>query len=469
MGLTLFEKLWRQHEISQLNDTKSLLYIDRIFLHERTGSFALTSLERNRRSVRRREHTFCTMDHIVDTFPGRGDDTLMPSGREFIIATRSAANFAGIKLFDIQDPSQGIVHVISPELGIALPGTTLICPDSHTCTLGGIGALAWGVGSTEAEHALATSTLRVDKPATMRVNFVGKKPIGVTAKDIALYAIRTLSSSGGSGFAIEFAGEAIRNLTVEERLTLCNMATELSAFTALIAPDEQVFSYFDDKLYAPQKAHRLLALEHWMSLTSDSDAHFDREEHIDISGLKPQISWGISPEHCIDFDALIPNPRNAPDPYVAAAWQRALDYMELKPGGKLSDYEIDAAFLGSCTNSRLSDLQLAADYLDFTGATVSDKVKALCVPGSGSVKRAAEGLGLDKIFLRAGFEWREPGCSMCFFAGGETLGDRVRVASTTNRNFEGRQGPGVKTHLASPLSVVASACAGRLVAAEQRL
>lgn len=464
MGQTLFDKLWQVHEVEALAEGQSLLYVDRIFLHERTGSVALNSLLDRNRSVRRREHAFCTMDHIVDTLPGRGDETLMPSGRDFIVATRSAAQEMDIRLFDIQDPDQGIVHVISPELGIALPGLSLICPDSHTCTLGGLGALAWGVGSTEAEHALATSTLRVARPQTMRVHFSGTLPAKATAKDLILYTIRELSAAGGAGCAIEFSGRAIEQLPVESRLTLCNMSTELSAFTGLIAPDEKTIEYCHGRRFAPEGDAWSQAIEHWRSLQTDPDATFDFEHHLSVDNLKPQISWGTSPQHCIDWDGSVPRIADAPDDASAAAWRRAQDYMGVTGGTRLSDYPLDAAFIGSCTNSRLSDLRLAAAFLKRTGQRVAKGVKALCVPGSGQVKRAAEAEGLDEIFRGAGFEWREPGCSMCFFAGGESFGQEVRVASTTNRNFEGRQGLGVRTHIASPLTVVASACAGYLLA-----
>lgn len=461
---TLFDKLWQEHEVETLSERESLLYIDRIFLHERTGSVALNGLIESGRHVRRREHAFCTMDHIVDTFPGRGDTTLMPSGKDFIVATRSATRETGIRLFDIQDPDQGIVHVISPELGIALPGLSLICPDSHTCTLGGLGALAWGVGSTEAEHALATSTLRVTRPSNMQVLFEGLLPYGVTAKDLMLYTIRELSVAGGAGYAIEFAGKAIEALPVEARLTLCNMATELSAFTGLIAPDQAVVDYCRGRQFAPSGASWDQACAHWQSLRTDRGARFDCTRVLSVDALKPQLTWGTSPQYCIDWDDKIPRAGDALNEADTSAWQRMQEYMGLRGGSRLSDYPIDAAFIGSCTNSRLSDLQLAANYLQRTGHRVAKGVSALCVPGSGRVKREAEAQGLQEIFQDAGFEWREPGCSMCFFAGGENFGDRARVASTTNRNFEGRQGIGSRTHLASPLTVVASACAGYLTA-----
>lgn len=466
MAQTLFDKLWHEHEIKRLSESQSLLYIDRIFLHERTGSIALQGLEVAKRQVRRKAHAFCTMDHIVDTFPGRTDKTLMPSGRDFIVATRHAALEAGITLFDINDKDQGIVHVVSPEQGIALPGSTLICPDSHTCTLGGMGALAWGVGSTEAEHALATSTLRVQRPKNMRIYYVGVKPSDLTAKDLILATIGQVGTGNGAGHAIEFAGQAIQKLSAEERMTLCNMAVELSAFTGLVEPDNHIIDYVQGRTFSPRGDSWDAATQHWQTLRSDADATFDREYEIDLASIKPQITWGTSPEHTIAFDEKIPSVKHAATPTQADAWSLALQYMGLTSGTKLSDYPIDAAFIGSCTNSRLSDLRAVANYLLQTKNKVAPGVKAICVPGSGGVKRAAEAEGIDRVLTAAGFEWREPGCSLCFYAGGESFGERARIASTTNRNFEGRQGIGARTHLASPVSVVASACAGYLTAAE---
>ena len=466
MAQTLFDKLWQEHEIKRLSDSQSLLYIDRIFLHERTGAVALHGLEAAQRQVRRRAHAFCTMDHIVDTFPGRTDKTLMPSGTDFIVATRHAAHDAGITLFDINDPDQGIVHVVSPEQGIALPGSTLICPDSHTCTLGGLGALAWGVGSTEAEHALATSTLRVQRPKNMRIHYIGEIPEHLSAKDIILATIAKVGAGGGAGHAVEFTGAAISYLSAEERMTLCNMAVELSAFTGLVAPDDFIIDYVNGRAFAPKGDDWNKAFQHWKTLHSDASATFDLKFEIDLTTIKPQITWGTSPEHSIGFDEAVPSIKQAATPAQAQAWSRALQYMDMKENSKLSDYPIQAAFIGSCTNSRLSDLRIAANYLASTSNKVAAGVKAICVPGSGRVKRAAEAEGLDQIFIDAGFEWREPGCSLCFYAGGENFGTQARIASTTNRNFEGRQGLGARTHLASPLSVAASACAGHLTTAE---
>ncbi len=460
MAHTLFDKLWAEHEVMVLDDTLSLLYIDRIFLHERTGSIALESLTAAGRQVRSSEQVFCSMDHIVDTHAGRTDNTLVPSGKQFIQSTRQATQAAGIRLFDIDDPLQGIVHVISPELGIVQPGCTLICPDSHTCAQGALGALAWGVGSSEAEHALATNTLVVKRPKTMRVNLTGVLAPGVTAKDVILQLIALYGAAGGTGYAIEFAGEVIDAMGVEARLTLCNMAVEFSAFTALIAPDHKTLEYIEGKPYAPQGDSWLQAKDYWDSLFSDHDARFDKEISLDCSQLAPVVSWGTSPQHACAVTSSVPSvPQDLPVS-DQSSYLRAYQYMGLQPGQALSSLTIDAAFIGSCTNSRISDLREAAAIL--RGRKVAAGVKAICVPGSKSVKRMAEAEGLDQVFVAAGFEWREPGCSMCFFAGGENFGFQKRVVSSTNRNFEGRQGPETRTHLASPVTVAACAVAGRI-------
>lgn len=460
MGRTLFEKLWDVHRISDLEDGSTLILIDRIFLHERTGAVALESLAEARRAVRNPESAFCTMDHIVDTFPGRSDNTLMPSGGEFIRSTRKAARAAGITLFDLNDPRQGIVHVVSAEQGIALPGLTLVCPDSHTCSLGGLGALAWGIGSTEAEHALATQTLRVGKPKTMRIHCAGLLPVGVTAKDLILHIIGEYGAGGGSGYAVEFAGPAIEALGVEARLTLCNMAVEFSAFTGIVAPDAKTEAFVAGRPYAPQGPDWEVAVACWRRLHSDPDATFDRELQIDCSKLSAAVTWGTSPQHATTVSGRVPDPAHAVDETSRSAMQRALDYMDIKPGQALRELRIDAAFIGSCTNSRLPDLRAAAAVL--RGRKVAPGVKAICVPGSSIVKRDAEAEGLHQIFLNAGFEWRESGCSMCFYAGGESMGHRARVISSTNRNFESRQGPETRSHLASPATVAASAVLGRI-------
>ena len=460
MGRTIIDKLWEEHAVADLGDASTLLYIDRIFLHERTGSVALKGLEAAGRAVRNPEHVFCTMDHIVDTTPGRTDDTRMPGGRDFILSTRASTRAAGITLFDLGDDRQGIVHVVSPEQGIALPGVTLVCPDSHTCTLGGLGALAWGIGSTEGEHALATKTLAVRKPKRMRIRFEGSPGPGISAKDLILHVIHRFGASGGAGYAIEFAGSVIRALPVEARLTLCNMAVEFGAWTGIVAPDELTFEYVRGRPYAPAPAQWDRAVAHWRTLPSDPDAVFDSELEVDCSSLAPQCTWGTSPQQGGGIDAVVPDPAAETDANRRQSAERALQYMGLTPGTRLAGLPIGAAFIGSCTNSRLSDLREAAAVL--RGRHIANGVRAICVPGSSLVKKAAEAEGLDQVFRDAGFEWRESGCSMCFYAGGESFGLEERVITSTNRNFENRQGPRTRSHLASPASVAASAIAGAL-------
>lgn len=455
MAKTLFDKLWDEHLVESQSDGPDLVYIDRIFLHERTGSIALTSLQAEGREVFCPEHVFCTIDHIVDTFPGRSDDTLVPSGGDFIRATREGALAAGIELFDLDDPRQGIVHVVSPEQGIVQPGLSLVCPDSHTCTQGAFGALAWGVGSTEAEHALVTKTLRVRRPRTMRVCFEGALPCGVTAKDLILHLIGTHGVAGGAGFAVEFAGEVVLAMDMEARMTLCNMAVEFSAFTGLIAPDEITFAYLKGRPHAPQGEDWQHALDYWRTLATEESAVYDCELSIDCSALEPQVTWGTSPQHALGISSKVPQAGADADTTGRA---QALAYMALEPGDAVVGLPIDGAFIGSCTNARINDLRQAAEVL--RGRHVREGMRAICVPGSMAVKRQAESEGLDKVFVDAGFEWRASGCSMCFYAGGEHFGEQQRVVSTTNRNFESRQGPRTRTHLASPVTVAASAVRG---------
>ncbi len=456
MNRTIFDKIWDAHRILQTPSGLDLILIDRILLHERTGGIALRGLNARGLPVFAPDHAFAVMDHIVDTRPGRTDRTLMPTGTDFIVATRDAAKRADIRLFDLDDPQQGIVHVMSPELGIVLPGATLVCPDSHTCSQGALGALAWGIGSTEAEHALATSTLRVRRPPRMRVKVDGVLAPGVTPKDLALALLGRFGVGGGAGHVVEYAGSAVRALDVEGRLTLCNMATEFAAFTAIIAPDEKVVDYLKGRRFAPARADWDAAAEAWLALVSDSDAEFEVELEFNAGDVAPMVTWGTSPQQVVPIDGAVP----ADGQGSADARARALAYMGLEPGQRLADLPIDAAFIGSCTNSRISDLRRAAALLE--GRRVAPGVKAICVPGSTQVKHQAEAEGLHAIFLAAGFEWRESGCSMCFFAGGESFGPQERVVSSTNRNFESRQGPGTRTHLASPETVAASAIAGRI-------
>lgn len=460
MSRTIFEKIWDSHRVASTAGGADLILIDRILLHERTGGVALKNLLATGRNVLAPQQVFAVMDHIVDTFPGRTDRTLVPTGSDFIRATRAAARAAGIRLFDLNDPAQGIVHVISPELGIVLPGSTLICPDSHTCSQGALGALAWGIGSTEAEHALATSALRIRRPRTMRIRVDGRIARGVTAKDLALAMIAEFGAAGGRGYVVEYQGPAVTDLDVEGRLTLCNMAAEFGAFTAIIAPDEVVFDYLKGRRFAPGPRDWEQAVGSWRELRSDVDAAFDTELSYDASRVAPMVSWGTNPQQVAPIDGTVPRVEEATSAEEREARIRALAYMGLSPEAKLEGLEIDAAFIGSCTNSRLTDLRRAAAILE--GHRVAPGVKAICVPGSTEVKRLAEREGLDRVFRDAGFDWRESGCSMCFFAGGESFGPRERVISSTNRNFESRQGPGTRTHIASPETVAASAIAGRI-------
>ncbi len=461
MGRSLIDKLWDAHVVADLGDGAALLYIDRIFLHERTGSVSLQELKAAGRPVRHKEHVFVTMDHIVDTLPGRGDKTLMPTGTAFITATRATATEAGLNLFDVTDDRQGIVHVVSAEQGITLPGFTQVCPDSHTCTLGALGALAWGIGSSEGEHAMATKTLAVTKPKTMRITFNGKLGYGVTSKDMILHLIGKYTAAGGSGYAIEFTGEAISALPQENRFTICNMAVEFGAFSGVIPPDETTFEYVKGRPYAPKGAAFDKAVEYWRTLKDDADAVYDREIVIDCADIVPTVTWGTSPGHAMKIDGSIPDPSSAADENTKVSMGKALEYMDVKPGQKLEGLPIDAVFIGSCTNSRIADLRAAAAVVK--GKKISPNLKkAVIVPGSTQVKKAAEREGLDQIFKDAGFEWRESGCSMCFNAGGEAMGEKWRVVSSTNRNFENRQGPKTRTHLASPTTVAASALAGAI-------
>ncbi len=446
MAATLFDKIWDAHVIADLGGGTALIAIDRVFLHERTGAAALKSMALARRKVADPARVFAVMDHIVDTRPGRSDQTLMPGGQAFITETRAACRNAGITLFDVNDPDQGITHIISPELGIVLPGLTLIAPDSHTCTQGAFGALAWGIGSSEAEHAMVTGALRVKKPETMRVTFTGRLRKGVTAKDMILHLIAAQGAGGGKGCVVEFAGEAARALDIEARMTLCNMATEFAAFTGLIAPDDVTLDYLKGRRYAPDPQ------PDWSDLKSDEDAHFVYEIVIDAGTIAPMVSWGTSPEQSIALSGTVP----------ADADPKALAYIGLAAGQPIAGTPINVAFIGSCTNARLSDLRRAAAIVK--GKHVANGVLALVIPGSSAVKRAAEAEGLDQIFTDAGFEWRMSGCSLCFYAGGEGFPPGSRVISSTNRNFEGRQGPGIRTHIASPEVVAASAIAGRITA-----
>ncbi|MEP3890272.1 MAG: 3-isopropylmalate dehydratase large subunit [Hellea sp.] len=453
MNKTLFDKLWDSHRVMTLEGGVDLIAIDRVFLHERTGSVALESIIESGRSPCSPEHVFVTMDHIVSNKPDRHkDDARTPGGDVFITATREAAKKTGINLIDVLDADQGIVHVISPELGIAQPGLTLVCPDSHTCSQGALGVLAWGIGSTDAEHAIVTGTMRVKKPPQMRITVTGILGAGVTAKDLALHIIKTYGAAGAKRCAVEYAGEAVQALSIEERLTLCNMAVEFAAFTAIIAPDETTFNYLEGRRFTPKDEMWQQATAQWKYLITDAAAEFDYDYVIEANDVKPTVTWGTSPAQAISIDSYIPHDADL----------KALSYMGVTRGENISKLKIDGAFIGSCTNSRLSDLRAAAKVLK--GQQVADGVNAICVPGSMAVRREAEAEGLDKIFKAAGFAWGAAGCAFCFYAGGDTFAPGTRVISSTNRNFEGRQGPGVRTHLASPAVVAASAIAGKITA-----
>jgi len=377
MGRTIIEKLWAAHSVADLGDGSHLIYIDRVFFHERTGSIALIGLAAAGRKVRNPEQVFGCMDHIVDTIPGRTDDTMVPGGSAFITTTREAAKAAGVNLFDLGDNRQGIVHIVSPEQGIALPGVTLVCPDSHTCTQGALGALAWGIGSTECEHAMATKTLTVKKPKFMRVLFKGRLGNGITAKDMILHLIGKHTAAGGAGYAIEFAGEAVRALPMEARFTLCNMAIEFGAWTGIIAPDQTTYDYVAGRPYAPKEHVWDQALTYWKTLPTDDDAVYDKEIVIDCAAIVPQVTWGTSPQHETGIDGVVPDPADEPDAHRRQSIERALEYMGLEPGTRLAGLPIDAAFIGSCTNSRLSDLRSAAAILK--GRKVAAGIKAICV------------------------------------------------------------------------------------------
>jgi 3-isopropylmalate/(R)-2-methylmalate dehydratase large subunit len=455
-GRTMLAKIWDQHVIAQVSEDTDLLHIDRHLLHDLGGSRGLLDLKSRGLEVHNPELIFATPDHAISTAQGRAGTSKI--GLELLSALRAETSASGIRMFDVDQPGQGIVHVIGPELGLSLPGCTIVCGDSHTCTHGGLGALAFGIGSSELTHVLATQTLIQRRPKTMRLNFEGKLALGVTAKDMILALIGHIGAAGGTGYAVEYAGSAIRDLPIEGRLTICNLSIELGAKIGMVAPDDKTFEFLRGRAYAPKGEMWDRALDAWLQLPSDADAVFDREVLIDAAKIIPQVTWGISPEHVIGVDGRIPDPQMVDDPLRRAAIETALEYMELKPGAPIAGTPVDWVFIGSCTNSRLSDLRAAAEIA--RGRKVAPGVRAWVVPGSENVKREAVAEGLDKIFTEAGFEWREPGCSMCLAANGETVGPGQRSVSTSNRNFVGRQGPRARTHLASPASAAASAIAG---------
>jgi 3-isopropylmalate/(R)-2-methylmalate dehydratase large subunit len=444
-------------------DGRDLIYIDRHVLHELHAPHAFKKLAQARRPVRRPDLTFSVQDHTVSTQPGRDDNTNAQS-TPFLQAMREGSRRNGIKLFDIGDPEQGISHVVAPELGMVLPGATHAVPDSHACTVGGLGALAFGCGTTELEHILATQVIAMKRPKRMRVRLEGRLGPHVTAKDVALRIIAQLGIAGARGHAVEYAGAAVRQMTTESRLTLCNLSIEMGARSGFVAPDETTFAWIAGRPFAPQGRQWDAALAHWRTLASDDDATFDRDVLLDCGELEPQITWGTDPSQVVGVTGRVPELASV-EPGQEPAFRRALDYMGLTPGMAVAGLPVNRVFIGSCTNSRLPDLEAAAAVV--RGRRVAAGVVAMVVPGSSTVKRQAEAAGLDQVFRAAGFFWGESGCSMCAGGNGDRGEAGERCVSTTNRNFEGRQGKGVRTHLVSPATAAATAIAGRIVDVRQ--
>jgi 3-isopropylmalate/(R)-2-methylmalate dehydratase large subunit len=461
---TIFEKIWDSHVVHQKDGGPALLYIDRHLVHEVTSPQAFDGLRMNKRKVRRTDLTFATMDHnvpttarslpIVDQISATQIRTLADNCKEF-----------GITLYDMHSPDQGIVHVIGPELGLTIPGTTIVCGDSHTSTHGAFGALALGIGTSEVEHVLATQTMWMDRPKTFAINLEGspKNKHAVTAKDMILYVIRTIGTAGGTGSIFEYRGSAVKDMSMENRMTVCNMSIEGGARAGLVAPDEKTFDYVKGRRFAPKGDKFERAVDQWKALATDANAAFDRSMTFDIARLAPQVSWGTNPGMVASVDEAVPHPdefaRGNENERKAAL--RALEYMALEPGTPVTDIMLDRVFIGSCTNSRLEDLVEASVIVK--GRKVSPSVRAMVVPGSQRVKDAAEKMGLDAVFKEAGFEWRESGCSMCLGMNPDILSPGERCASTSNRNFEGRQGSGGRTHLVSPVMAAAAAIEGHFV------
>ena len=464
MPRTLFDKIWDEHLVAQPPGQPALLYIDLHLVHEVTSPQAFEGLRAAGRQVRQPRRTIATVDHNVPT-----TDRLKPiadliAARQIETLRRNCREF-GIPFFDLHSPEQGIVHVIGPELGLTQPGMTIVCGDSHTSTHGAFGALAFGIGTSEVEHVLATQCLPQSKPRTMQVLVRGILPLGVTAKDLALGMIGRIGTDGATGHVIEYAGSAVRALSMESRMTLCNMSIEAGARAGMVAPDDVTFAYIQGRRFAPSDQEWNVALDHWGLLRSDPGAHFDRTLEIEASELVPQVTWGTSPGMVVPVTGRVPDPHQTANDADRQAFERALAYMDLRPGTAIEDVHLDCVFIGSCTNSRIEDLRAAAEVA--RGYRVHPKVRALVVPGSQEVKRTAEREGLHQIFRAAGFEWREPGCSMCLGMNPDVLLPGERCASTSNRNFEGRQGRGGRTHLVSPAMAAAAAIAGHFTDVRQ--
>jgi 3-isopropylmalate/(R)-2-methylmalate dehydratase large subunit len=460
MPRTLFEKVWDEHVVRSAPGEPSLLYIDLHLVHEVTSPQAFDGVRAASRGVRRPDLTIATIDHNVPT-TDRSLPIADPIAAKQIETLRSNCAEFGIKLFDINSNEQGIVHVIGPELGLTRPGMTIVCGDSHTSTHGAFGALAFGIGTSEVEHVLATQCLPQNRPHTMLIQTRGELAEGVTAKDLALGIIGQIGTDGATGHVIEYAGEAVRGLSMEGRMTLCNMSIEAGARAGMIAPDETTFAYLENRRFCPRDGKWKEAVDYWRTLPSDAGAQFDRDVEIDAAAIAPCVTWGTSPGMVAAITGNVPDPSEAKSGTERRATERALEYMDLEPHTKIADIAIDRVFIGSCTNSRVEDLRAAARVIK--GHRVHESVRAMVVPGSQNIKRAAESEGLDRIFLEAGFEWRESGCSMCLGMNPDILQPGERCASTSNRNFEGRQGRGGRTHLVSPAMAAAAAIAGHFV------
>ncbi len=458
---TLFDKIWESHLVNRQEDGTCLLYIDRHLVHEVTSPQAFEGLRNAGREVRRPDLTLAVADHNVSTDPDeRANGMSTPDGKiQLETLTRNCGEF-GVELFDVDDARQGIVHIIGPEQGFTLPGATIVCGDSHTATHGAFGALAFGIGTSEVEHVLATQTLLQQPLRNMRITVNGKLPPGCTAKDLVLAIIGKIGAGGGTGYVVEYAGEAIRDLSMEGRMTVCNMTIEGGARAGLIAPDEKTFEYLKGRSKSPKGAAWEAAVAYWRGLPSDEGSAYDKEIVLEVSEIEPQVTWGTSPEDVAPISATVPDPSDYDNPAKAAAVRAALDYMGLEAGMRMEDIKVDKVFVGSCTNGRIEDIRAVAEIVK--GREVADNVEALMVPGSGLVKEMAEQEGLDEILIEAGWQWREPGCSMCLAMNLDKLRPGERCASTSNRNFKGRQGPGGRTHLVSPAMAAAASITGRL-------